>query len=248
LRYQPLVSLESQQAVGLEALIRWNDPVLGAIQPSEFIPLAEETGLIVSIGSWVLETSTATFAEWRRSMPGLPALGLSVNVSGRQLTRPGLVATTKACLEAADLPPELLLLELTESAFVADDEVARSQLHGLRDLGVRLAIDDFGTGWASLEYVHRLPVDVLKIAQVFVDQMDVSPRGAALVRAIVDLAHALGLITVAEGVERPEQAERLAQMGCYLGQGWYFARELVEEDAAVALQEVAAQAAGRHAA
>jgi EAL domain-containing protein (putative c-di-GMP-specific phosphodiesterase class I) len=239
LRYQPLVSLESRAVVGMEALLRWQDDGLGSIPPTEFIPLAEETGLIVPIGGWVMDTATKALAEWGRSIPGLPSLGLSVNVSGRQLTRPGLVATTARCLEEAGLAPDLLLLELTESAFVADDDIARSQLHGLRDLGVRIALDDFGTGWASLEYVNRLPVDVLKIAQVFVDQMDSSPRGAALVRAIVDLAQALGLITVAEGVEREEQAERLCQMGCYLGQGWYFARELTHEKATIAMHELA---------
>jgi diguanylate cyclase (GGDEF)-like protein len=242
LRYQPLVSLESRATVGMEALLRWQDPRLGSVPPSDFIPLAEETGLIVSIGSWVLETATKALAEWTRTVPGLPALGLSVNVSGRQLTRPGLVATTARCLEEAGLAPELLLLELTESAFVADDDVARAQLHGLREMGVRIALDDFGTGWASLEYVNRMPVDVLKIAQVFVDQMVSSARGAALVRAIIDLAHALGLITVAEGVEHEEQADRLRQMGCYLGQGWYFARELAHDDATVAMHEVAAGA------
>jgi EAL domain-containing protein (putative c-di-GMP-specific phosphodiesterase class I) len=232
----------------MEALLRWHDPVLGSVPPSDFIPLAEETGLILPIGSWVLQTATAAFAGWSRDVPGLPALGLSVNVSGRQLTRPGLVASTAQFLEDAALAPEQLLLELTESVFVADDEVARAQLFALRDLGVRLAIDDFGTGWATLEYLNRLPVDVLKIAQVFVDQIDGSPRAAALVRAIIDLAHALGLITVAEGIERESQARRLSQMGCYLGQGWHFARELTYDDATLALHDMAATGAGANAA
>ncbi len=248
LRYQPLVSLESHAIVGVEALLRWHDPVLGSVPPTDFIPLAEETDLIVPIGAWVLETAISAYAAWQRDVPGLPELGLSVNVSGRQLTRPGLVGATAEFLEHAGLRPELLLLELTESAFVADDETARAQLHGLRDLGCRLAIDDFGTGWSSLEYLNRLPVDVLKIAQVFVDQIDRSARAAALVRAIVDLAHALGLITIAEGVERQEQADRLNQMGCYLGQGWFFARELVHDDATAALRSLAPATSGANAA
>jgi EAL domain-containing protein (putative c-di-GMP-specific phosphodiesterase class I) len=133
----------------------------------------------------------------------------------------------------------VLLLELTESALMVDDDVARAQICGLRDLGVRLALDDFGTGWSSLEYLSRVPVDVLKIAQVFIDQIGTSTRATALVRAIVDLAHSLGLITVAEGVERAEQAERLRQMGCFLGQGWYFARELDVEQATASLKGLA---------
>lgn len=245
LRYQPLVSFQSGATVGLEALLRWSSPTLGAVSPSEFIPLAEESELIVPIGEWALRAALLQQAEWARAMPGLPVIGLSVNVSARQLARPGLLGTIRSAIADSGLPPEVLLLELTESALVVDDDVTRAQIAGLRDLGVRLALDDFGTGWSSLEYLSRLPVDVLKIAQVFVDQVGASNRANALVRAIIDLAHSLGLITVAEGVEREEQAARLRQMGCYLGQGWYFARELSADDAAAALGRlVRAPAAG----
>lgn len=239
LRYQPLVSLQSGAVVGVEALLRWNDTARGAVSPSEFIPLAEETDLIIPIGQWVLRTALAQRAAWSSTVAGLPVVGLSVNVSARQLARPGLVETVRTALEDVALDPQVLLLELTESALMVDDDVVRAQLKGLRDLGVRLALDDFGTGWSSLEYLSRLPVDVLKIAQVFIDQIGTTTRATALVRAIVDLAHSLGLITVAEGVERPEQAERLRQMGCFLGQGWYFARELDVEHATVALAGLA---------
>jgi diguanylate cyclase (GGDEF)-like protein len=239
LRYQPLVSLQNASVVGVEALLRWNDAERGLVSPSEFIPLAEETDLIVPIGEWVLRTALAQRAAWSSTVPGLPVVGLSVNVSARQLARPGLVETVRLSLNDAGLDPQLLLLELTESALMVDDDLARAQIHGLRDLGVRLALDDFGTGWSSLEYLSRVPVDVLKIAPVFIDQIGTSTRATALVRAIVDLAHSLGLITVAEGVERAEQAERLRQMGCFLGQGWYFARELDVEHATAALRGLA---------
>jgi diguanylate cyclase (GGDEF)-like protein len=239
LRYQPLVSLATGDLVGLESLLRWHDPDHGPVPPNEFIPLAEESDLILPIGDWVVRRSLASLGEWTATIPGLPSIGLSVNVSARQMSRPGLVATLQRTLEETGVGPEHLVLELTESAYMVDDEVMRAQLRGIRDLGVRLALDDFGTGWSSLDYLRRLPVDVVKIAQVFVDQIGTSARADALVRAIVDLAHALGLITVAEGVERAEQAEQLRQTGCFLGQGWYFARELSEQQTTAALHELA---------
>jgi diguanylate cyclase (GGDEF)-like protein len=239
LRYQPLVSLKTGSTLAVEALLRWSDPDHGSVPPSEFIPVAEDTELIVPIGEWVLHTALEQRSAWARELPGLPVIGLSVNVSARQMARPGLVDAVRRGLDATGLPPEILLLELTESVLMADDEIVRAQLKGLRDLGVRLGLDDFGTGWSSLEYLNRLPVDVLKIAQVFVDQIGTSTRATALVRAIIDLAHSLGLITVAEGVETEEQADRLRQMGCFLGQGWHFSRDLAVPDATHALRRLA---------
>jgi EAL domain-containing protein (putative c-di-GMP-specific phosphodiesterase class I) len=239
LRYQPMVSLRTGATVGLEALLRWDDVEHGSVSPSEFIPVAEETDLIVPIGEWVLRTALQQRTAWAEELPGLPVIGLSVNVSARQMARPGLVEAVRTGLSATGLAPEVLLLELTESALMADDEVVRAQIKGLRDLGVRLGLDDFGTGWSSLEYLNRLSVDVLKIAQVFVDQIGTSTRATALVRAIIDLAHSLGLITVAEGVETEEQADRLRQMGCFLGQGWHFSRELTVPDATEELRGIA---------
>jgi diguanylate cyclase (GGDEF)-like protein len=239
LRYQPLVSLRTGATVGVEALLRWDDAEHGSVSPSEFIPVAEETDLIIPIGEWVLQTALEQRAAWVQELPGLPVIGLSVNVSARQMARPGLVDAVRRNLDGTGLAPEVLLLELTESALMADDEVVRAQIKGLRDLGVRLGLDDFGTGWSSLEYLNRLSVDVLKIAQVFVDQIGTSTRATALVRAIIDLAHSLGLITVAEGVETEEQADRLRQMGCFLGQGWHFGRELTVDDATDELRRVA---------
>ena len=232
------MSFESGATVGVEALLRWNAPELGAVSPSEFIPLAEESGLILPIGEWVLRTALRQRAAWQQEIPGLPAVGISVNISARQLARPGLVALVRSTLAETGLPAASLLVELTEGVLAVDDDVTGAQIAGLRDLGVRLALDDFGTGWSSLEHLSRVPVDVLKIAQVFVDQVGSSSRADALVRAIIDLAHSLGLITVAEGVERAEQADRLRQMGCLFGQGRYFARELDVAQASVVLRQL----------
>ncbi len=242
-RYQPIVSLHSGAIVAVEALLRWTDPEFGVVSPCAFIPLAEESDLIRPIGEWVLRTALAQQAQWTATIPRLPTTGLSVNVSARQLAHPGLVDLVRTALEDADVAPGALLLELTESAVMVDDDVVREQLAGLRDSGVRLALDDFGTGWSSLEYLSRVPVDVLKIAQPFVDQIGLSSRATSLVRSIVDLAHSLGLITVAEGVENEEQADRLRQMGCFLGQGWHFARDLSADETAGALRSLAADQA-----
>ena len=231
LRYQPLIALQNEQIVGLEALLRCGDQ-----RPNRFIPMAEQSGLIVPVGQWVLRTALNQRGAWTRDIPGLPALGLSVNLSARQLTRPGLTNSVREALDEAGLEPDILLLELTETALVSDEPTMRSELASLSELGVRIALDDFGTGWASLEYLTRLPVDALKIAQVFIEGLGVDDRGTALVQAIVDLAHSMGLITIAEGVETREQADRLRAMGCFLAQGWYFGRELSVEDATTTLQ------------
>jgi EAL domain-containing protein (putative c-di-GMP-specific phosphodiesterase class I)/GGDEF domain-containing protein len=244
LRYQPLVALQTGLMVGVEPLLRWNHDVLGAISPGEFIPVAEQTGLINPIGTWVLEQAVAQYAEWRDTVPGMPVIGLSVNVSAHQLSRPGFLGTVHNALQRHDLDPRTLLLEITERAVMVDDAVTRAQIAGLRDLGVRFALDDFGTGFSSLEYLTRLPVDVLKIAQVFIDQLGTSTRSNAMVRAMIDLAHSLGLITVAEGVEHEEQAERLRKMGCFLAQGWHFARDLSVADATQSLRDLASRPAG----
>ena len=249
--YQPIVTLDARTVRSVEALVRWQHPERGLMAPAHFVPLAEETGLIVPLGRWVIRTACAQTAAWRRAHPGAAALGVSVNVAERQLRDPGLVADVRAALADAGLPAEALLLEITESALVQDPERARRTLDALKTLGVRLAIDDFGTGYSSLSYLQQFPVDVLKIDRAFVAAMAGDDRptpatapaaGDRLVRAIVHLGDSLGLMAVAEGVEHEWQAAALRALGCPLGQGYHFARPL---DAARVPAALAAAGDGR---
>jgi EAL domain-containing protein (putative c-di-GMP-specific phosphodiesterase class I) len=223
LHFQPIVDLADGSAVGFEALLRWDHPERGAVAPGEFIEVAEASGLIVPIGTWVLRTAVAAAAGWRRTWPGGTPY-VSVNVSARQFRAPGFVDGVRAALADAALPPAGLLLEITESLLVRDDERVWGDLAALQALGVRVAIDDFGTGYSSLSYLRQMPVDVLKIDRSFVRTMAASPQQAALVDGIVRLAHTLGLAVVAEGVEEQAQAELLRAMGCRQAQGFLFAR------------------------
>ncbi|HEX6375517.1 MAG TPA: bifunctional diguanylate cyclase/phosphodiesterase [Allosphingosinicella sp.] len=231
--YQPLIDLRSGAVAGFEALARWNHPQRGPISPGEFIPVAEESGLIVPLGQWALETALATLAGWDAAA-GVPLpLSVSVNLSALQLARDDLVGFVDAALARHGLPGARLTLELTESAIVPDPRRATSVLDGLKALEVSLAMDDFGTGYTSLAYLQRLPIDVLKIDRSFVSGMLRDADSVAIVRAILSLASALGMSTTAEGVDAPELAQALAEMGCSHGQGFYFARPL-EPDAAFA--------------
>ena len=214
--YQPVVSSDGQ-IVGAEALVRWRHPDLGLVSPAKFIPLAEETGLIVPLGHWVLETACRQAAAWFRS--GHP-LGVSVNLSARQLRRPDLVRQVASSLADVGLPAEWLTLELTESALITTGEAAVSVLEGLRALGVSIAVDDFGTGYSSLSYLRHLPVDVLKVDRAFVQDMVASQKDRTVVWAILALAHGLGLKVVAEGVETEAQRECLCGMNCDALQGY----------------------------
>jgi diguanylate cyclase (GGDEF)-like protein/PAS domain S-box-containing protein len=221
--YQPLVDLATGRTVGAEALARWHHPKRGLVPPVEFIPLAEETGAIVEIGRWVLGEAARQARTWHRDL-GADAPPISVNVSVRQLAEEGFPEVALETVLAAGARPEWLVLELTESmlATAAGDPVA--QLGALRAAGFRLAIDDFGTGYSSLSYLSRLPVDELKIDRSFVQALEAGGEEAALVRMIIELAHALSLVTVAEGVETEAQMATLLAMGCDLGQGYLFAR------------------------
>ncbi len=226
LHYQPLVHLRSGEVSGLEALLRWTHPELGLIPPAEFIPLAESTGLIIPLGEFVLREACRQARAWQRARPGQPPLMMSVNLSGVQLQDPGLVAAVSLALEHAELAPELLTLEVTESilAHETDDMVRR--LRQLKGLGLDIAIDDFGTGSSSLAYLRRFPVDTVKIDKSFVDGIASGASELALVRAIVRLSHSLKMKTVAEGVELEAQAKRLARIGCDQAQGFHFARPM----------------------
>ena len=221
--YQPVIDFGTGAMTGVEALVRWMHPLHGLVSPASFIPLAEETGLIVPIGLWVLEEATAQLARWQASFPGRP-LVLNVNVSARQLRQADFVDSVAAVLCVTGIDPSCLCLELTESTFMEDVDGHRETLSALKALGVRLAIDDFGTGYSSLTYLKRFPVNVLKIDQAFVRGLGQDPSDTAIVESVIDLAHALGLVVVAEGVETVEQIAHLRMLGCDEAQGYYFAR------------------------
>jgi len=217
IHYQPVTDLRSQRVVTMEALLRWCHPDLGPVAPVEFIPIAEDTGLIVDIGRWVLETACSDCRAWRDAGHDV---GVSINVSGRQLADADLVDDVREALERAGLPPAAVTLELTESILVTSDEGSRVALTALKALGVRLAIDDFGTGYSSLSYLAELPVDDLKIDRSFVSRLGHDTQSLSMIGAVVELAHSLGLIVTAEGVETELELAELRRTGCDLVQGY----------------------------
>ena len=222
-QYQPIVDLEREEMVGVEALVRWEHPTRGLISPDEFIPLAEESGLILQLGREVLEQACAQAAAWQRI---LPEFAMSVNVSARQLQEPGFAREVSQLLRRSGLNPARLILEITERAMVGDEDTTREALAQLRDLGVRVAIDDFGTGYSSLSCLRDLPVDILKIAKPFVDGLGQGEQDRAFVTAIVRMAQTLRLDMIAEGIERPDQLELLQGLRCGLGQGYLLGRPM----------------------
>ena len=230
LHYQPIVDVLTERVVGFEALLRWRHPERGLISPLEFIPLAEETGLIVPIGRWVLQEATRQAAAWQNRSP-LGRLRMSVNVSVRQFQHPDLVGDVADALQRSGLDPSLLTLEITESLFAQDIEETTRKIELLKDKGCRLALDDFGTGYSSLSYLRRFPIDTLKIDKSFIDGVTTSPEGRAVVAAIAQLGQTLHLEVVAEGMETAEQVQALRELDCPLGQGYYFSKPLVAGDA-----------------
>jgi EAL domain-containing protein (putative c-di-GMP-specific phosphodiesterase class I) len=233
LLYQPVVQLDTQDVVGVEALLRWNHPERGVVGPVEFIAIAEETGAIVPIGLWVLDEACRQAVAWdevwseRRLM-------INVNVSGRQISEISFVDDVGRVLASTGLDADRLVLELTEGVLMQDTEATLDTLVQLKRLGVRLAIDDFGTGYSSLSYLHRFPIDVLKIDQSFVASIN-GPDQSALLRSILRLSETLHLETVAEGIETAAQLAELRSCGATLGQGFYFARPLSAEGIATLL-------------
>jgi EAL domain-containing protein (putative c-di-GMP-specific phosphodiesterase class I) len=229
LYYQPEVDLSTRQIVGLEALIRWEHPDRGLIPPMEFIPLAEETGLILPIGDWGLAEACSQIQKWCHLDPRHKSLRVCVNLSARQFSRHGLTDHVEALLLQSGIASRQLGLEMTESSLIPNVSTALEVLSGLRKLGVSLLMDDFGTGYSSLSYLHSFPFDVLKIDRSFVGRMTEGEQPRQIVRTIIELARVLGMDVVAEGIETRDQYRLLGQMGCRFGQGFLFARPMTAE-------------------
>ncbi len=234
LHFQPQIDVTTGAIVGAEALVRWRHPDLGMVSPADFIPLAEETDLIVPIGEWVLRSACAQLRAWRQA--GHASLMMSVNVSGRQFRRQQIVQAVDQAARGAGLEPRDLDLEITESVLMRNAEDAVSTVSQLKDMGARISLDDFGTGYSSLSYLTRFPIDTLKIDQSFIRDSGTDPRDAAVTTAIIAMARGLGLEVIAEGVETPEQRAFLMQRGCLLMQGYLFSRP-VPADRFLALLE-----------
>jgi diguanylate cyclase (GGDEF)-like protein/PAS domain S-box-containing protein len=232
LHYQPIVEADGETVVGAEALVRWDHPEKGMIPPTQFIGVAEQAGLIELLGTWILREAVRQAAEWHRAGVGAGKLWISVNLSVEQLANPALVGEVELALRDHALPPELLVLELTESAVMRDVVTATQRLDALKALGVRIGVDDFGEGHSSLAYLASLPLDLLKIPKTFVDRLGEPEANVALVRAIVELARSFGLRTVAEGIEQRGQMPPLLRLGCDLAQGYLFARPASAADVA----------------
>ena len=223
--FQPMVDLRTQRVVGAEALLRWEHPTLGPIAPAEFIPIAERAGLIVPIGRWVVEQSIRAASRWQSRGPQR----VSVNVSALQIRSPEFVEWVRDALEEHRLDAGRLVLEITETTFVAEIESASDNLASLRELGVLIALDDFGTGYCSMSYLQRFPVDIVKIDHQFIDELDGHPHGMSLAKLILQLTAGLEVTSVAEGIERPAQLHMLKELGCDVGQG-YLLSGLLEAD------------------
>jgi len=229
--YQPIISLTTGAIEGIEALIRWEHPERGLLLPDDFIHVAEETGLIVPMGAWVLDQACRQVMRWQASIPALDPLRLSVNLSGRQLGHPSLVNDVRAIISDTHINPSQVELEITESVLMDDVEMSEDTLGQLKRLGVKLVVDDFGTGYSSLSYLRRFPVDVLKVDRSFVDGLGSDPSDSAIVTAIVTLAHTLGLSAIAEGVETSRQLTELRRLRCDMAQGYLMARPATGHDA-----------------
>jgi EAL domain-containing protein (putative c-di-GMP-specific phosphodiesterase class I) len=240
LHYQPVVELRSERIVGVEALLRWNHPERGLLQPAEFLPLAEDTDLMADIGRWVVDQASTQSRKWQRAFSVEPPLSVSVNLSATELRTGSVVEELARSAAEWGLEPANLVLEFSESVMLGDADSTISVLKELKQLGVKLAVDDFGAGQSSLSQLQRFPVDVLKIDPSFVDGLDRGPENSALARAIVRLAQVLRLEVVAEGVEREEQVVVLRDIGCQMAQGFLFARPLDEPTMTAVLERAAA--------
>jgi EAL domain-containing protein (putative c-di-GMP-specific phosphodiesterase class I) len=244
--YQPIVDLETGRTTGVEALARWNHPQRGLIAPDAFIPLAEETGLIIPIGSLILHKACSDAARWLHEFGDRAPQSMSVNLSPRQIQDPHIVTDVQEALAGSGLDPHALILEIIESFLLDDTDSAADTLSRLKALGVRIALDDFGTGYSSLTHLDRFPVDVLKIDRTFVDALGSGDNErSSLVGAIVNLGMMLGLHVTAEGIEGPTQLASLRAMGCELGQGFLFAKPMNADAVRKTMTQSAVQVSGR---
>lgn len=238
LNYQPIVSLNSEKIVGFEALIRWNHPTRGNIPPNDFIPVAEETGLILPIGNWVLREACSQMQQWREKYALANSLVVNVNLSARQLEQKDMVKQIAQILKETKLDPACLKLEITESVIMKNAEETITKVRQLREMGVLLSIDDFGTGYSSLSYLHRFPIDTLKVDRSFVNLIGAEGEHSEIIQTIITLAYNLGMDVVAEGVETAEQLDFLRQVNCNYGQGYFYSRPVTNLLAAEMIEEL----------
>jgi diguanylate cyclase (GGDEF)-like protein len=224
--YQPIVNLQTGELWGVEALVRWEHPERGLLDPDEFVPVAEESGLVVPMGELVLEEACRRAVDWQRAFPRTPPLAMTVNLSGRQLRRPDLHEVIGRALKESGLPASSLGFDMTETVYINALDTNTAALDRLRAMGIRIALDDFGTGYTSLSYLKRLPADILKIDKSFTKGLGVEVEDTAILQTVVDLAHILGMEVVAEGVEIEEQETLLKEMGCDMVQGNHFSKPL----------------------
>ena len=241
LYYQPTIDFKTGRLTGVEALVRWQHPVRGLVPPMEFIPMAEESGLIVPLGLWTIQEACRQIRIWQNEIPADEPLCVNVNLSARQLRHPNIVHDIADVLDDTGLLPSRLILEITESVLMTDTAATLTRLFQLKSLGVRLAVDDFGTGYSSFAYLRRFPFDILKIDKSFVDGVATEPTASALVDAMIRIGKTLRLETVAEGVEQVEQADQLRSMDCDIGQGYYFSRPLPRDAITALLRQRSAQ-------
>ncbi len=229
LHYQPLVSLKTGRITGLEALVRWNHPTRGLVHPGDFIPIAEETGLIVPMGRWVLDEACRQMKEWHQLHPREVPLSIGVNLSAKQFSQPDIVDQIASALETSGIDARSLRIEITESAIIDKGKTSGSILQRIRDLGVQIYLDDFGTGYSSLSYLHGLPIDAIKIDRAFVSNMDTDEKNLRLVRTILTLAEIVGVRAEAEGISTAEQLRELRSLSCEQGQGYLFSAPITKD-------------------